>query len=83
MLYGEVFEKKAVGGVNGPHHFSLRGSDLASSGRENPLNSDPCPRGPNLAANTAMMIFLLTGRNSPQLGFKLATLWGATLLSLG
>ena len=44
--------------MNGPHRFSLRGSNTAFfRPRKKPLNPGPCSRGPSFAANTAREFF--------------------------
>ena len=50
-LHLVYLKKRGRVGVNGPHRFSLKRSNMASPGREkkNP-NSGPCPRGPKTAA---------------------------------
>ena len=73
--------KNAAGGVNGPHRFSLRGSNTASPGRGKIPEPWPMPVRAKPYGEHSEGIFLPTGGNSSQLGFELATSWGRPYLS--
>ena len=68
-------KKIAAGGVNGPHHFSLRGSDSASPGCRKIPEPWPMPERAKPCGEHNEGIFLPTSKNSSQLEFELTTSW--------